>query len=1151
MRNGKKSLALFLAAALALTPVNGVYASDPGEPVTEQSSEKVTEKPDEKSAEESKEKTSEKSQETNAPAAGEQSTEVATEKVRETSSETMTGENGVEVEKDSEASEENVTETVAEQTESLTEINQEDSDTSDTDESNQQETDETEENREEEKISENASEISAENAEETEISETVDKAAEKNETLAAEGQEKDDSDHPESNSEPEIFTTPVDNTTSLEDGVYTPDWFTYSKADGKTSKTTISCSKVTVTNGKSYATIVIGSSAYSYVKASGNKYQCTQNETENISTVTIPIRLGINNTMIGNATKMSTEVAYLICAAVSDKKEETGVQEEEPAGEKELFTVVVDNSTSLADGIYTPDSFTFTKANGGASKTAISCTRVVVKNGKSYAEIVIGSSQYSYIKASGKKYTCEIHEEAGTSSNTVPIHLGADNIIIGYSKKMKTEIAYSVCAVVTAVESSHEKDESPEPTQTVDNRTALKDGLYVPLSFSFAKKDGQPSKTSISCQKIIVKGQRAYAAIQFSSKNYTYVRVNGYKYMKEETEENSSFVIPVKLNADNEIIGNTVAMSKAQEIVYIIHPVLSEQEETEKPEDPEPSETESETEKETETETEIEPDTETENEIPADPAKLQNGDYRTVVLSSASMFKVVDCILNYKDGVMRAKITLSGTGYDKLFMGNGAAAAKAGASQMIVYSVNGEGKYVFEIPVSALDMPIDVAAHSVKNDTWYDRQLTFQTAGMQLISVSGSDETETETEKATETETEAEKKNDKDPEKESVHEKDLSGSTGAVDSSTSLPDGVYAPDKFSWSGGSGRVSISCNKITVSGGRAYATIVFSSDSYAYVKANGNKYTGTVSGGTTSFVIPVKLNANNTIIGMTTKMSAAHEITYSLYIYMKAADNASGNAEKGNGTDDEAPEIAGLQYQSETKLEHAEYFKIFNYSDGIRLLEVDMTTDTARKLSDSEDIREKTEEQVQTSEEITAGLYQADVVKYLIVPENAEIPVGLEKEMIIVQLPVESVCAASVDAMEIMERLGVQDKVSSIGLKEEKDPAAWYQDAMERGEIVDAGSWKDLNFAALIKSRCDLALFPAEFIQEEGNMSENDPEYFEKTTSGFGTLGIPLVIDRSSDEKTELAKAEWIKVYGALLGCEKQAEALYAETVEKTE
>ena len=528
------------------------------------------------------------------------------------------------------------------------------------------------------------------------------------------------------------------------------------------------------------------------------------------------------------------------------------------------------------------------------------------------------------------------------------------------------------------------------------------------------------------------------------------------------------------------------------------------------------------------------------------------------------MFRVVDCLLNYKDGAMRAKITLSGTGYDKLFMGTAAAAAKAGTSQMIGYSVNGEGKYVFEIPVTALDTPIDVAAHSVKNDTWYDRQLTFQAAGMQLISASGSDEKETESEKATETETETEKKNDKNPEKESTHEKDLSGSTSAVDSSTGLPDGVYVPDKFSWSGGSGRVSISCNKITVSGGRAYATIVFSSDSYAYVKANGNKYTGTVSGGTTSFVIPVKLNANNTIIGMTTKMSAAHEITYSLYIYLKAADNAAEKEEKGKGTDDEAPEIAGLQYQSETKLEYAEYFKIFHYSDGIKLLEVDMVTDTARKSADSEAVQNETaeneeaeageemqEEQVQTNEEITAKLYQADVVKYLIVPENVEIPVGLEKEMIIVQLPVESICAASADAMKIIQRLGVQDKISSIALEEEKDPSAWYQDAVDRRTIVDAGSWKDLNFAALVKSRCDLALFPAEFLPGAEDTLKEDTEYFEQITSGFGILGIPLVIDRSSDEKTELAREEWIKVYGLLFGCEEQASVLYAQAAQKAE
>lgn len=77
-------------------------------------------------------------------------------------------------------------------------------------------------------------------------------------------------------------------------------------------------------------------------------------------------------------------------------------------------------------------------------------------------------------------------------------------------------------------------------------------------------------------------------------------------------------------------------------------------------------------------------------------------------------------------------------------------------------------------------------------------------------------------------------KPDKKPEEESKYESDLSGGTASVNSSTTLADGTYTPDSFSWSGGSGKVSISCNKVTVTNGQAYATIVFSSEYYGYVK-----------------------------------------------------------------------------------------------------------------------------------------------------------------------------------------------------------------------------------------------------------------------------------------------------------------------------
>ena len=46
-----------------------------------------------------------------------------------------------------------------------------------------------------------------------------------------------------------------------------------------------------------------------------------------------------------------------------------------------------------------------------------------------------------------------------------------------------------------------------------------------------------------------------------------------------------------------------------------------------------------------------------------------------------------------------------------------------------------------------------------------------------------------------------------------------------------------------------------------------------------------------------------------------------------------------------------------------------------------------------------------------------------------------------------------------------------------------------------------------------------------------------------------LGIPMIVDRSADEKDDLAKAEWIKVYGVIFGCEEQADDLYNKAVQQ--
>ena len=354
--------------------------------------------------------------------------------------------------------------------------------------------------------------------------------------------------------------------------------------------------------------------------------------------------------------------------------------------------------------------------------------------------------------------------------------------------------------------------------------------------------------------------------------------------------------------------------------------------------------------------------------------EAEDGTYKANVTSSSSMFKVTDCVLTSKNGKMTAKVTLSGTGYDYLYAGTSAKAAADSANW--VKFVEENGKYTYIIPVDALDAEIPVAAHSIKYNEWYDRTLVFSSTGVKKPGSNGpangntgnnntGNNTSQNTNFGTGT-TSGGTGTNQTPDKESKYEADLNGGTARVNSATTLADGVYTPDKFSWSGGTGKVSISCTKITVTGGQAYATIVFSSGSYGYVKANGNTYYPTATGSTSTFVIPVELNKNNTIIGMTTKMSTAHEISYSIFIYLSAAAKADGTTVSGETNlsadtlDEKAPEIMGLSYQSETKVEHAKYFKIYHYDQGITLLEIDQRKDEDTKETKTKDTKEDTQE-----------------------------------------------------------------------------------------------------------------------------------------------------------------------------------------------
>ena len=668
------------------------------------------------------------------------------------------------------------------------------------------------------------------------------------------------------------------------------------------------------------------------------------------------------------------------------------------------------------------------------------------------------------------------------------------------------------------------------------------------------------------------------------------------------------------------------------------------------------------------TETPTSPTTPAPSTAPSQPARPAgvpaDGVYTTTAETGTTMFRVVEIILTVKNGKMSAEITLSGTGYDYLYMGTAAEAA-GNESQWIgckdeqkSYIENGEEKTgrSYIIPISTLDTPLAMASHSVKRDRWYDRSITVSSNNLKKISSGEAGNGEGGSLNPTPTVVETATKDsvkDATPAEESKSESDTSGSTSQVNSKTKLKDGVYTPDKFTWSGGTGKVNITCDKVTIKNGQALATIAFSSSAYQYVKANGKKYFPTHTGGKSIFVIPVELNKNNKIIGMTTKMSTAHEIEYSIMVYLAAADGDGSGAAAGDGNgtnfgskdklDEKAPDIIGLKYKSETKLDYADYFKIYHYDDDITLLEIDLSKDTdkdpeklekdaqdkdtadtdnkkdtkktsksgkkkvakitikrndeEKKTTDTQSVayNDEGEAAVQTQEEITADLYKAKVVKYLIVPEDsdAELPVGIEKEMIVVKLPIKHAYVDSEESIDTLETLKLLKKVKAVGFDQDETDIDAVNKGLEAEKMVYAGAADDLKFRELVKNKIDFAIVSSEVLpgsktaedaKEKGSdtdskknsdsknqkkadvkdvddkstvtdskkttdsSDENEEEaVLDQLADNFATLGIPMLIDRSADEESDLGKAEWLKVYGAFFGCSDKTDKLYAKAV----
>ena len=224
--------------------------------------------------------------------------------------------------------------------------------------------------------------------------------------------------------------------------------------------------------------------------------------------------------------------------------------------------------------------------------------------------------------------------------------------------------------------------------------------------------------------------------------------------------------------------------------------------------------------------------------------ELNDGTYDAEVVSSSSMFKIVDCQLTVKEGEITALMTMSSDGYLKLFMGTGEEAAEAGEEEYIPFAENDEGQQTYQVPVEALDMGISCAAFSRRKEKWYDRTLVFKASSLPTEAFKEGSYTTPE---------------------------DLN-----------LAEGEYQI-QVELSGGSGRTTVESPAVlTVKDGSYTARIIFSSPYYEYMIVDDVKYEPVNTEGNSAFEIPVTVfDKEQAVVADTIAMSEPHEISYTLY------------------------------------------------------------------------------------------------------------------------------------------------------------------------------------------------------------------------------------------------------------------------------
>lgn len=155
------------------------------------------------------------------------------------------------------------------------------------------------------------------------------------------------------------------------------------------------------------------------------------------------------------------------------------------------------------------------------------------------------------------------------------------------------------------------------------------------------------------------------------------------------------------------------------------------------------------------------------------------------------------------------------------------------------------------------------------------------------------------------------------------------------------------------------------------------------------------------------------------------------------------------------------------------------------------------------------------------------------QYIIVPEDEEIPEGFPDSATVIKQPVENIYISASSSVDLFNGINSLDSIYAVSTAKKDWSLPYIQNAMDSGKILYAGKYSSPDYEMLLSGKCGLAV--------ESTMIYHSPEIMELLES----QGIPVIVERSSYEPHPLGRMEWIKLYGLILGKEKEAEEFFNE------